>query len=161
MFIPSVTKTCQLVQKLSLEDRHRNMIIPFSCLSLQWEMQFTVFHLSYFYIWKVKVKWSCYRPGVAQKVGRGTDLLFHDRGTRRDWVVSSMLQLHFTPWKDPVPIVQEAGWAPGPVWMGGKSRPNRDSILDHPARSQSLYQLSYPIPLYIWKAAINFQYDRR
>jgi len=24
----------------------------------------------------------------------------------------------FTPRKDPVPIVQEAGWAPGPVWTG-------------------------------------------
>jgi hypothetical protein len=24
----------------------------------------------------------------------------------------------FTPGKDPVPIVQEAGWAPGPVWIG-------------------------------------------
>jgi hypothetical protein len=23
----------------------------------------------------------------------------------------------FTPGKDPVPIVQEAGWAPGPVWI--------------------------------------------
>ena len=23
---------------------------------------------------------------------------------------------YFTPGKDPVPIVQEAGWAPGPVW---------------------------------------------
>jgi len=22
----------------------------------------------------------------------------------------------FTPGKDPVPIAQEAGWAPGPVW---------------------------------------------
>jgi len=22
----------------------------------------------------------------------------------------------FTPGKDPLPIVQEAGWAPGPVW---------------------------------------------
>ena len=54
-----------------------------------------------------------------------------------------MLQLHFTPGKDPVPILQEAGLAPGPVWMGGKSRPHRDSILDRPARSQSLYRLSY------------------
>jgi len=26
------------------------------------------------------------------------------------------------PGKDPVPIVQEAGWAPGPVWTDGKSR---------------------------------------
>jgi len=24
----------------------------------------------------------------------------------------------FNPWKDPVPIVQEAGWAPQPVWTG-------------------------------------------
>jgi len=45
--------------------------------------------------------------------------------------------------KDPVPILQEARWAQGPVWTGGKSRPHRDSILDRPARSQSLYRLSY------------------
>jgi len=25
-----------------------------------------------------------------------------------------------------LPIVQEAGWAPGPVWTGGKSRLHRD-----------------------------------
>ena len=48
------------------------------------------------------------------------------------------------PGKDPVPILQEAGWAPWPVWTGGKSRPHRDSIPDSPARSQSLYRLSYP-----------------
>ena len=89
------------------------------------------------------VKWSRYRPGVAQRVGRGIALLFHDRGTRRGWVVSSTPRLHFTPGIDPVPIVQEAGWAPGPVWIGGKSRPHRDSIPDRPARSQSLYWLSY------------------
>ena len=29
-----------------------------------------------------------------------------------------------TPGKDPVPTVQEAGWAPGPVWTGEKSRPH-------------------------------------
>ena len=59
-------------------------------------------------------------------------------------VVSSTPWPHFTPGQDPVPILQEAGWAPGPVWTGGKSRPHRDSILDRPARSQSLYRLSYP-----------------
>ena len=37
-----------------------------------------------------------------------------------------------TPEKEPVPVVQEAGWAPGPVWTGGKSRPHRDSIPDCP-----------------------------
>jgi len=48
-----------------------------------------------------------------------------------------------TPGKDAVPIVQKAGWAPGPVWMGGKSRHHRDSVPDRPARSPSLYRLSY------------------
>ena len=82
-------------------------------------------------------------PVVAQRVGRGIALLLHDRGTRRGWVVSSMPWLHFTPGKDPVPIVQEAGWAPGPVWTGGKSRPTGIRSPDRPARSQSLYRLSY------------------
>ena len=77
---------------------------------------------------------------MARRVGRGIALLFHDRGTRRGWVVSSTPRPHFTHGKDPVPILQEAGWAPGPVWMGGKSRPHRDSILDRPARSQSLHR---------------------
>ena len=68
-------------------------------------------------------KWSHYKPSVTQRVGRGIHLLFHDNGTRRGWEVSSMPWPHFTPRKDPVPILQEAGWAPGPVWMGGKSIP--------------------------------------
>jgi len=91
-----------------------------------------------------KVKWSCYRPGVAQRVGRGIALLFHDCSTRKGWVISSTPRPHFTPGKDPVPILQEARWAPGPVWTGGKSRPHQDSIPDCPAHSQSLYHLSYP-----------------
>ena len=40
-------------------------------------------------------------------------------------------------------ILQGAGWAPGPVWTGGKYRPHRDAIPDRPACSQSLYRLSY------------------
>ena len=59
-------------------------------------------------------------------------------------MVSSTLRPHFTLGKDPVPIRQEAGWAPGPVWTDGKYRPRRDSIPDRPARRQSLYRLSYP-----------------
>jgi len=84
------------------------------------------------------------QAGVAQRVGRGIALPFHDRGTRRGWVVSSTPRPHFTSGKDTVPILHEAGWAPGPVWTGGKSRPHRDSIPERTARSQSLYQLSYP-----------------
>ena len=58
-------------------------------------------------------------------------------------MVSSTPRPHFTPGKDTIPILQEDGWAPGPVWTGGKYRPHRDSIPDRPARSQSLYRLSY------------------
>jgi len=86
-----------------------------------------------------KVKWSRYRPCVAQRLGRVIALLFHGRGTRRGCLVSSTPRPHFTPGEDPVPIVQEAGWAPGSVWTGEKSRPHRYSIPDRPARSQSLY----------------------
>jgi len=95
---------------------------------------------------KVKVKCSCYRPGVAQRVGRVIALLFHDRGIRRWWVVSSTLRPQFTPGKNPVPILQEAGWAPGPVWMGGKCRPHRDSMLDLPARSSVAIPTELPGP---------------
>ena len=47
------------------------------------------------------------------------------------------------PGKDRVPTLQRAGWAPGPVWKGGKSPLHRDLIPDRPARSQSLYRLIY------------------
>ena len=49
----------------------------------------------------------------------------------------------FTPMKDPVPIVQGAGWAPGLVSMGAE---NLALSPDRPARSESLYRLSYPGP---------------
>jgi len=43
---------------------------------------FPIFHVFLKYFYK-KVKGTRYRPGVAQRVGRGIALLFHDRGTRR------------------------------------------------------------------------------
>jgi hypothetical protein len=47
----------------------------------------------------------------------------------------------FTPEKDPVHIVQEAGWAPGPVWTGAKNlAPTGIRSPDLPARSYSLYR---------------------
>jgi len=47
--------------------------------------------------------------------------------------------------KDLVPILQEAWWAPGSVWKGGKSRPHWDSGPDHPVRTQ--YRHSVPTEL--------------
>ena len=50
----------------------------------------------------------------------------------------------FTPGKDPVPIVQEAGWAPEPVWTGAENLAQTGiRSPDLPARSESLYRLSY------------------
>ena len=49
-----------------------------------------------------------------------------------------------TPGKDPVPTLQEAGWAPGPIWKGGISHPTGIRSPDRPARSQSLHRLRYP-----------------
>ena len=113
-----------------------------------------------------KLKWSRYRPGVAQRVGRGIALLYHDRSTRRGWVVSSTPRPHFIPGKDPVPILQETGWAPGPVWTGEKSRPHRDSIPDRPARSSVAKGLSYRayfclITVFLILSSLEIRTDRR
>ena len=44
-----------------------------------------------------------------------------------------------------MPIVQKAGWAQDPVWTGAENlAPTEFRSPYHPARSQSLYRLSYP-----------------
>ena len=55
----------------------------------------------------------------------------------------------FTREKDPLPIVQEAGWASGPVWTSAENLdPHRDSTPERPARSESLYRLRYLGPFF-------------
>jgi len=122
--LPNLTRFATGVTQLSITaSLHYKQCVTISLNSLQqWLTSKTI-------------KWSHYRPGVAQRVGTGIALLFHDCGTRRGWVVSSTPRPHFTPGKDPVPIAHEAGWTQGPVWTGGKSRPHRDSIPNHPALS--------------------------
>ena len=64
---------------------------------------------------------------TAHRRSRGIAILFHDHGTRRRCQPHAPAALY--PGKDPVPIVQEAGWAPGPVWTGAENlAPHRDSI---------------------------------
>ena len=58
---------------------------------------------------------------TAHRVSRGIALPFHDHGTRKWWGVMVTPRPLFTPGKDPVPIVQETGWAPGPVWTGAEN----------------------------------------
>jgi hypothetical protein len=51
------------------------------------------------------------------------------------------------PGKDPLPVVEEGGWAPGPVWEGSENlAPTGIPSPDRPACSESLYRLSYPGP---------------
>jgi len=56
-----------------------------------------------------------------------------------------MPRQHLTHGKDLVPIVQEAGWASGPVWTGAENlAPPGFDPPHRPARRQSLYRLRYP-----------------
>jgi hypothetical protein len=53
----------------------------------------------------------------------------------------------FNPRKDPVPNVQEAGWASGPVWTNAENLAHTGiRSPERPARSESLYRLNYPGP---------------
>jgi hypothetical protein len=90
---------------------------------------------------------------TAHRRSRGIALPFLDHGTRREWGVSVTPRPLFTPGKDPVPIVQEAGCAQGRSGQVRKiSPPTAIRSPDCPARSQSLYQLRYPAHKYstIW-----------
>ena len=83
---------------------------------------------------------------TAHRGSRGINLLFLDHRTRSVWGVRVTIRPLFTPGKDPVPIVQEAGWAPGSVWTGAEYlAPTGIRSPDRPVRSQSLYRLRYPV----------------
>ena len=72
---------------------------------------------------------------TVHKGSRGIALLFLDHGTRRGWGVSVTPRPLFTPGKDPVPIIQEAGWAPGSAWTGAENlAPTEIRSPDRPAR---------------------------
>ena len=58
---------------------------------------------------------------TAHRGSRDIALLFLDHGTRRGRGISFTSRPLFTPGKDPVPIVQEAGWVLGPVWTGAEN----------------------------------------
>jgi len=82
---------------------------------------------------------------MAHRGSRAIAILFLDHGTRRGSGIIVTPRPHFTPGKDSVPIVQEAGWAPGPVWTGAENlAPNGIRSPDRPARRQSLNRLRYP-----------------
>jgi len=95
--------------------------------------------------------------GGGRRLGAGQQAMRPGRiacGTRRGEGSAAGSGRTLPPGKTRVPILQEAGWAPGPVWTGEKFRPHRDSIPDRPARSQSLYRLSYRAHLQVFRPFI-------
>ena len=62
------------------------------------------------------------------------------------WVVNAKPG-SFTTGKDAVPIVQDVSWDTGEVWTDAENlSPTRIRYPDRPARSESLYRLSYRGP---------------
>jgi hypothetical protein len=81
---------------------------------------------------------------------RSTALLFSKHGVSRGWVVNATPCPLYTRGREPVPTVQKAGWALGPVWTGvenlaftGIGSPH------HPGSNELLYRLLFPGPLLI------------
>jgi hypothetical protein len=71
-------------------------------------------------------------------------------------VVSVTAQPLATPGKDSVPIAQEAGWTPGPVWTSAENlAPTGILSPDRPARSQLLYRVGPPTGCFIYVILTN------
>jgi hypothetical protein len=83
---------------------------------------------------------------TAKGKGKGHPITGHEGPREGGW--SAPRSGRFTPGKDPVPIVQEAGWAQGRSGcaknLAPPPPPTGIRAPDRPARSQSLYRLSYP-----------------
>jgi len=76
------------------------------------------------------------------------------------WVVNATPRLLYPRERDPVPIVWEAGLAPGPDWTGGEYlAPSGIRSPDRPARSESLYRLHSPgldmSPEYVYELRVT------
>ena len=116
-------------------------------------MLFCVVRLGFciFYVCKGKGKVHRCTGSTAHRGSGGITLLFLDHGTRRGREVNVTPRPFFTPGEDPVLILQEAGWAPGPVWTGAENlAPTGIRSPDRPVRSESLYRLSYrPTFMYV------------
>jgi len=76
-----------------------------------------------------KVKCSRYRPGMAQRVGRGIALLLYGRGTRRGEWPAARLGRNLPPGKTRYPLYRRlggpqdrSGWAENLVPAGIRSR---------------------------------------
>ena len=88
--------------------------------------------------------------------------LFFYLGTRRGWRVSVTPRPHLTPGIDPVPVVQESGWASGPVWTGAENLapPGFDPRTVQPVGSSYTDWAIRPIELNNMLNIIHFRWSR-
>ena len=83
---------------------------------------------------------------MAQRMGRGIALLFHDRGTRRGEWSAARSGRTLPPGKTRYPFYRRLGGPQGLSGKAEKSRPHRDSIPDRPARSSITVPTELPGP---------------
>jgi len=94
-----------------------------------------------------KVKFTLERATKTQRGSKGIAVLFLNLAARWGWVMNATLPSLYALVRDPVPIVMEAGWIPGPARMGTKNpAPTGIRSPDRPVCSESLYRLHYPSP---------------
>jgi hypothetical protein len=106
-------------------------------LSGQGRKRFLLFEL----IGKVKVKFSLEQSMKVQKRSRGITVLFN-LGVRWRWVINTMPQPLHTLERDLLPVLQEAGQTPEPVWASEKNLARTGiRFPDCPVCSESLHQL--------------------
>jgi hypothetical protein len=90
---------------------------------------------------KVKITFTLQQAMEARGRGEVQLYSFFDLGTGKGGLSLCNRE------KGSVSIVQEAGWAPGPVRTGAENlAPTRILCTDRPAHSMLLYRLSYPDP---------------
>ena len=122
-----------------------NLLVHHSVISAGWELTINAFPPGQVKKCTLVQALRLCTGRTAHRGSRGIALLFLDHGTIRGRGVSFTPRPLFNPGKDPVPIVQEAGWALGPIWTGAENLALTGiRSPDRPARSQLLYRLSYP-----------------
>ena len=91
----------------------------------------------------LKVKWSRYRLSVAQRVGRGIALLFHDQATRRSEWSAARPGRTLPPGKTRYPLYRRLGGSQG--WSGRAENLVPTGIRSWTVQpvAPSLYRLSY------------------
>ena len=102
-----------------------------------------------------KVKWSRYRPGVAQRLGRGIALLFHDHGTRRGEWSAARPGRTLPPGRTRYPFYRRLG---GPQGRSGRAK----NLIPTGIRSRTVQRVVSRYtdwatgPLKMWRNYCNF-----